>query len=191
MKFYSTLIIVSISLLFFSCEKAENSVSSSGYNDYSSLNSVIPDEIILPKSFKISKSINGLTGDTIVLDTVFQGSTGNPVAVSLQLTFEANSFSDTKLITVISSPSSGSIQFLPAMSFNKPAKLDLLYSGINLAALDFTSNSKVDFTFINDSGIIENILKDEVKINFAKQELSTKKALLPHFSRYAFVRKSL
>jgi hypothetical protein len=176
--------------LVFSCQEAENPVSSSTFNDNSSLNSYIPDAVILSQSFKISKSINGVTGGIIKLDTVLVGSTGNPVIVSLLLTFEANSFSGTKLITINSNPASGSIQFSPAMCFNKPAKLDLLYSGINLAALGFTSNSTVDFAFINDAGIMQNILNEEVKINFTKQELSTKKALLPHFSRYAFVRKT-
>jgi hypothetical protein len=92
---------------------------------------------------------------------------------------------------MIANPNNASIQFFPAMTFNNPVKLDLLFSSINLSNLGFDSNSKVDFVYISDEGLFEFILKDEVKIKWETQELEVKKAFLPHFSRYGFVRKSL
>lgn len=187
---FSSLILVLISLFFFSCENTENSVlpTDSSANLTNNLSS--QDIDYTPESIKISKTINGVTGGEILLDTTIQISPDNQIKVSFNLTFDPNSFSGTKNITVITNPSQGSIQFSPAMKFDLPAKLDLNYTGIDLKALGFISNSKVDFVYINNNGNIEYILKDEVKIKFQKNQVYTKKALLPHFSRYAFVKKS-
>lgn len=188
---FSSLILVIISLFFFSCDNTENSVlpTDSSTNLTNNPGSQVIDYI--PVSIKTIKTINGITGGEISLDTTIQVSSGNQITVKFTLTFDPNSFTGTKSITVISNPTQGSIQFSPAMSFNKPAKLNLLYSGIDLTALGFNSNTKIDFVFVSDAGKIEFLQKDEVKINFIKKELSTQKALLPHFSRYAFVKKSL
>lgn len=191
MRKFCSLFLVLTSLVFFSCESTENSVSSTDSSSNLASNSNNLDIEYIPASLKIVKTINGIAGGEIILDSTIQSNNSTQVSVSFKLIFEPNSFSGTKDITVILNPSQGSVQFFPAMTFNKSAKLDLLYSGIDLTALGFNSNSKVDFVFLSDAGKIENLTKDDVKINFIKKELSTKKALLPHFSRYAFVRKSL
>ena len=46
----------------------------------------------------------------------------------------------------------------------------------------------VDFVYMADDGSIQLIEKDECKINWGRQELKVKKAYLPHFSRYGFIR---
>jgi len=187
---YGSLILVFISLVFFSCESTENSVTTSEQNEITALNSVNPNDVIVPQTFSITKNINGVSGGTITIDTTYTDNNGKSIYVSLNLTFDPNSFSGTKIISVTPEPSTASIQFSPAMIFNKPVKLNLNYTGVDLNALGFTSNSKVDFVYMNNNGNIEYILKDEVKIKIDKNQIYTKKALLPHFSRYAFVRKS-
>jgi len=188
MKFFGLLFLVFFSFILLSCENTENSISTldKSITNTSNLNSNQSIE-----SLNISKSINGTNGGSIIFDTTYIGNNGKTVTVSLNLTFDPNSFTGTKLITVTPNPTLGSVQFSPEMSFNKPAKLNLLYRGIDLMSLGFDSNCKVDFVYLNDNGNVEFLLKDEVKIKFNKLEISTKKALLPHFSRYSFVRKSL
>jgi len=185
MKFFSSLFLILFSFILLSCEKTENSVSAL---DKSIINVSNLDQPV--ESLSISKSIDGTIGGSLVFDTTYAGSNGKDITIKLALTFDPNSFTGTKLITVIPNQTFGSIQFTPAMKFNKSAKLNLTFSGIDLNGLGFGSNSKVDFVYVNDNGKVEYILKDEVKIKFDKLEISTKKALLPHFSRYSFVRKS-
>ncbi len=48
-----------------------------------------------------------------------------------------------------------------------------------------------DFVYQANDGTIQFILYDECKIRWNEQEIKVKKAELPHFSRYVFVRKSL
>lgn len=190
MRKYGSLILVLISVFFFSCENTDSSISGSELTEKVTFNSSDLNSNIYLETISISKIINGDLGGTILLDTTIQDRKGNPITINLNLTFEQGSFSGSKTITIIPEPNSGSIQFFPAISFNKPAKFDLNFTGIDLNALGFTSNSTVDFVYISDGGKTELILKDEVKIKFNKSQIYTKKAQLPHFSRYAFVRKS-
>lgn len=188
---FGSLILVLISLVFFSCENTENSVITSEQNESISLITNNFNDDVTSQNLTITKTIDGALGGTISLDTAIIDNSGNEIAISLNLSFDPESFYGVKTITVIPNPATVSVQFYPAMVFNKPAKLNLSYTGIDLKSLGFSSNSKVDFVYVSDSGNIQYILKDEVKIKFDKNQLYTKKALLPHFSRYAFVRKSL
>ncbi len=187
MKSCGSLIFVIISFFLFSCEKVDNSISSF---DNQLINSSSDISNVPYASISISKTINGVTGGSIALDTTYTDPLGNIVTIYFSITFDPCSFTGTKQITATANPATISMQFTPAMQFIKPAKLNLTYKGIDLKKLGFDTNTKVDFAFIDVNNKIEIIQKDEVKINLATQELSTKKALLPHFSRYAFIRKS-
>lgn len=188
MKILRTLFLVFLTLILISCEKTDNAVSTSDLNESLNSNTSNQDLVNLTDSFVITKSIDGSIGGSIVLDTFFVDETGKTVELSINLTFDPNSFSGTKEISIIPNPTLGSVQFSPAMSFSTPAKLTLRYTGIDLTSLGFDSNSTVDFVYISDSGLLEYLLKDEVKIKFDRLELYTKNAKLFHFSRYAFVR---
>lgn len=185
-KFYSALFLTLFTLIFISCQNAENSVVSAIANP----------EVITSQTdnstniLTISKEIDGQIGGQIQFSSTIIDSQGKPVLVDIVLTFDSGSFVGKKIITINPDVNKGSVQFIPKMTFLKPAKLDLSFTGINLKNLGFNSNSTVDFVYMSDDGKIEFIIKNECKIKWDTQKLYVKNALLPHFSRYGFVRKS-
>lgn len=190
MKFLISLLLLISSIIFYSCDSAENSILTAENSNVNFSSTTKPVSNINEPDFQITKKINGSLGGQILFDTSFVNSQGNSISINTSLTFEPNSFVGIKDITLRHDPETGSIRFFPEMKFNIPAKLDLLFSGINLSKLGFDSNSKADFVYISDEGAIQYILKDECKIKWLTKTLYVKKAYLPHFSRYGFVRKS-
>lgn len=197
MKFFGFLTLIILSIFLISCESSSDSVLST---DNSSIISVDPAKSLLETEldiadtdniFNVNKEIDGSVGGEITLDTVYTDSDGNEVIIQAAITFSPNSFDGIKSISISPDPANGSITFTPAIKFNIPAILDLNFKGINLTRLGFDSNTKVDFVYRADDGTSEFILKNECKIKWNTQELYVKKASLPHFSRYVFVRKSL
>lgn len=189
MKYISSVILVSLSLLFFSCSKSESPVSSSEYSDPLSNPSTIPSVVPLNNSFEISQTINGIKGGSIIFDTTFVNAEGDTIDFEINLTFLPNSFTGLKVISVVPDFDSSSVSFLPSMTFDKPAFLDLSFEGVDLAKLGFQSNDKTDFVYINDNGEVEYILNNECKINWSKSLIYVRNAKLPHFSRYAFIKR--
>ena len=191
MKFLNPLFLVLFSLILFSCDKTDNSISADN-----NLYNIVPDSsrpVIIPTNdgFEITKLIDGSIGGSIIFDTVYIDNSGKTLAINLSLTFDKNSFSGIKTISIIPDPKDASIQLFPAMEFSKPARLDLSYSGIDLSLLGFDANSTVDFVYKSDDGTVQYILNNECKAKWNTQTLYVKNAKLPHFSRYCFVRKSL
>ncbi len=176
---------ITLVLISFSCSdtnsvnsplQSENSIQSDRFSDC---------------QFYITKIIDGSVGGEISVDTVLMNLQGNFVRVEALLQFDPLSFEGVREIRIIPNVNNGYVQFFPHMKFNAQVKLDLLLSGINLSKLGFDSTCKVDFVYISDDGVIQYILKDEVKIKWDTQEIKVKKAYLPHFSRYSFIKKSL
>ena len=189
MKFFFFLFLIISSVIFYSCDSTENSILTAENSNINFSDSSEPISKTGAPDFQITKTIDGLLGGQILFDTSFVDIEGDSVAIHTSLTFEPNSFVGIKDITLRPDPETGSIRFFPEMKFNIPAKLDLQFSGINLSRLGFDSNTKVDFVYISDDGVIQYILKNECKIKWRTQELYVKKALLPHFSRYGFIKK--
>jgi hypothetical protein len=196
MKFIGFLALFITSVILISCESDTNSVlsadnSSKIYADsHKDIREVGKDILDLDDVIIVNKEIDGSVGGEITLDTLYTGSDGNVVFIKANISFEPNSFEGIKNISMSPDPISGSIKFTPAMTFNLPAKLDLNFMGINLSRLGFDHNSTVDFVYRADDGTTQFILKNECKIKWDTKELYVKKAELPHFSRYVFVRKS-
>jgi hypothetical protein len=186
MKFFGSLFLVLFTLIFFSCQNAENSVVSANDNP-EAISSQTDNSVNI---LTISKEIDGQIGGQIPFSSTIINSQGNPVLVDIVLTFDSGSFVGKKTITIYPDVNKGFVQFTPKMTFLKPVKLDLSFTGVNLKNLGFNSNSTVDFVYMDDNGGFEYILKNECKIKWVTQKLYVKKALLPHFSRYGFVRKS-
>lgn len=190
MKFLGTLTLVFLTLILLSCDSTENSILSSENTTQVNSDSAKPIVYSTQTGFAITKEINGLLGGEINFDSTIVDKNNDTIKIAVSLKFDANAFSGSQLITITPDINSAFIQFSPAMIFDKPAKLDLEYSGIDLANLGFSSNSTVDFVYMADNGNIEYILKNECKIKWNTQKLYVKNAELPHFSRYGFVRKS-
>ncbi|MEO8232059.1 MAG: hypothetical protein ABI638_07230 [Ignavibacteriota bacterium] len=196
MRYLVSSILIIFSFALFSCESSENSILST---DNLVKNSDNPtklkfdrriDILDLDDIFISTKEIDGTIGGEITLDTVFTNLQGNLISIEASLIIEPNSFTGTKNITIRPDPSSGSIEFSPHLTFNVPAKLDLKFTGIDLSRLGFNYHDKVDFVFRADDGTVEFIVKDKCNMNWNENKLYVKKARLPHFSRYIFVRKN-
>ena len=188
MKLYIILFLLIFAVIFHSCDITENSTQPLENSEVNFSSKSLPTDYT-ESSLQMTKEIDGLLGGEILFESNFVDNEGNTVLINTLLTFEPNSFQGIKEITVKPDPETGSILFAPEMEFNIPAKLDLLFSGINLAKLGFNANSKADFVYMSDNGDIQYILKNECKIKWKTQELYVKKAELPHFSRYVFIRK--
>lgn len=191
MKFYSTFLLALFSLILFSCEKTDTSVTITENTDNIISISSKPTIIPTQNGFAILQLIDGSKGGSITFDTVYVDSEGDSIKIQTNLMFLPKSFIGVKEIKIIPDLSTGSVQFFPEMIFDKPAYLDLSYAGVDLVKLGFDSNSKIDFVYRADDGSIEYILNNECKIKWNTQTLYLKNAKIPHFSRYIFVRKSL
>lgn len=139
-------------------------------------------------TWSYSKTINGRFGGEIDFDKDY----GNDVTVEVSLNFKKNSFDGKKIITVTPYPENFYIDFSPSMNFNKPVSLDFEISGLNLSFLNSTKNKiKIDFAYISDNGSVEVIKNNGVKINIKEGTISVNNAKLDHFSRYAFITRTL
>lgn len=196
MKLTGFLALLITSIILISCESYKDSVLSADNSNKTSDNPRIQlletgiDLIDLDDVVVVNQAIDGVTGGTINIDTVLTDSQGNALTIYANLKFDPNSFSDVRVIRMIANPNYGSVQFFPEMTFNKPVKLSLFYSGINLSNLGFTQNSLTQFVYINNAGITEPIENNLCIINWQQQSLMVSNARLLHFSRYVFVRKS-
>ncbi len=194
MKLVSFFALFIFSVILLSCESADDSVLTS-YNiaksnsDSSNCNLTAAQNLLdLDDIYTVHKEINGTNGGVISIDTVIMDAKGNFVSIRANITFEPNSFNGTKNISISPSATDASIKFLPSIKFNKPAKLNFYFKGIDLSNLGFDSNSKVDFVYCTDDGAVERIAKNECKIKWDSKEMYVKNAKLQHFSRYIFVR---
>lgn len=191
MKYNRVLILIFLIVLgILRCADSDNSVIQANDSETVSNLAINPTVVYTEQGLTLSKLIDGKKGGSIYLDTTFVNPDGDSIELNLNLLFLPGSFNEVKEITVVPEFNTASVKFLPEMTFLKPAFLDLSYKGINLTQLGFNSNSKVDFVYLADDGSIEYLLKDECKINWNKSQVYVKKAKLPHFSRYSFVRKS-
>jgi hypothetical protein len=195
MKIFGLIALLITSTILISCESREDSIVTSIYStkdsdNPSNLRFDVGIDLIDLDDIIITKTIDGSAGGALNIDTILIDPNGNIVLVQADLIFEPNSFPGTQNITMSPDLSTGSIHFSPSMILARPAELTLKFRGINLSQLGFDANAKVDFVFIANDGTIENIEYEECKIKWAEQELKVKKAKLPHFSRYAFIKKN-
>ena len=191
MKFLISLFLLFSSIIFYSCDNAENSILTA---ENSKVNLSAPTEPINNKdvpNFQVTKTINGLIGGEILIDTSIVNRHGDLVRIETSLRFDSLSFEGEREITIIPNIEDASIQFFPKMNFYKKVKLQLVYTGIDLLNLGFKSNSKVDFIFTGNNGEFEQIEYSFCTINWPQQQLRVSNAKLSHFSRYAFVKRSL
>ena len=125
MKFLGTLTLVFLTLMLFSCDSTENSILYSENPTQVISDSAKPIVYSTQTGFALTKEINGLLGGEINFDSTLIDENNDTVTIQIALVFDANSFSGTQQITIVPDANTGSIQFTPAMVFDKPAKLKL------------------------------------------------------------------
>ena len=196
MKIVNYFLLILTLILPLGCQSYNDSVSPADSSNTVALDSPkihreVGADILDVENVTIIKTIDGTVGGKIDLDTLLVNSFGNLVRVQANLKFDPSSFNGSREISLVANIDHPSIQFFPEMTFSKEAKLNLVYTGLNLTTLGFFQNSVIDFLFIDNNGVTEPILNDFCIINWQQQSLRVANAKLHHFSRYIFVRKSL
>lgn len=148
-------------------------------------------EIIRTKHFaklKVSKFIDGEIGGEFIIDTTYFNREGRLIEVYARLKFDPGAFVGKRLIRMIPNPKALSIQLYPHMTFNTTVKLDYIITGLDLEAMDFSTNSHVDFVYFSPNGDIELIQNDLSNVHPDQQSISLQGGILNHFSRYGWSR---
>jgi len=148
-------------------------------------NTSITENLSLLKPVTVSKEINGAAGGFITLGNLEQAKNGQ--CVYSYMYFPAGSFSGTKTITISLDPNKLTGTFNPGMVFNKPVLFSALFTGVDLKS---PSGSIFDFVYVGPNGQQTVIPNSFLYIDREKGVLGIMGAQLPHFSRYAFVKKA-
>ncbi|MBT8386923.1 MAG: hypothetical protein KJO12_05880 [Ignavibacteria bacterium] len=135
-----------------------------------------------------SKLIDGEIGGELVLDETFINGEGREINVYARLRVLERSYKGTINISMLANDEDVSIQLFPEMNFNRAVRLDLIYTGIDLKALGYTTTGNVDFAYFADNGDVELIESDFSHVNIQQNQISVRNAKLLHFSRYGFIR---
>jgi len=141
--------------------------------------------IMSQPSFQESQLIDGKKGGTIKIDTKYKGGPNGEVKIKAELEFPKNAFEGRVYFTMNMSAENENATFLPHAVFNKPAKYNLEFKGLDLSGID---PDNVDFVYQAEDGSYEKIDREKIEINIKEGKVKVKDAELPHFSRYGFVR---
>ncbi|GMR25760.1 MAG: hypothetical protein BMS9Abin39_1087 [Ignavibacteria bacterium] len=137
--------------------------------------------------FSQTKLINGKIGGLIKIQERYVAANGNTVKIDAKLKVPNNAFVGNVNITITIDDEYAAVSFSPEMVFDKPLRLDLKFTGIDLEELNLTSGN-YDFVYIDDDGNTEMIQYDGIEVDELKGEIRVQKAYLNHFSRYCFTR---
>jgi hypothetical protein len=138
------------------------------------------------KVFTISKTINGARSSSWSWSTKYTSTTGT-IQISSVLAFPAGAFSGSALITQSHDDSTCSTTFGPSMSFLKPLTFTITYTGINVTNYD---PADIAFAYLNLDGKVQFAVHSGITVDKVRKILKVNKAIIPHFSRYGFIRKS-
>jgi hypothetical protein len=147
----------------------------------------IKDQVICP-ILAVSKSINGQTGGSLIIDTTYVNYQGRLLYVYARLKVKEFAFNGTAEISMILRPEDGLIELYPHMVFDNEVELSVTYEGIDLKELGFNTTADINFVYFNENGDIEIIDDKTAKVDLSKQQIKVTNAKLYHFSRYGWVR---
>jgi len=190
---------VIISLLFLtaifivSCDKTENILNQQESNT-SIFKQVASDVLItLPERsslyqdsvYTVSKEINGETGGLIEYHNYYISVDGDSIVFDINLTVPKNAYTGSETITVTLDNMYAAVQFNPSMVFLKPLSLFQSFQGLNLEGI---GTGAIDFVYVNDSNVIETVIKNGVQVIAPRGIVRVMNARLDHFSKYGWVR---
>ena len=135
-----------------------------------------------------SKIIDGEIGGELVLDRTFINDEGREINAYARLRVLEGSYYGTVNIEMLLNEEDISIQLFPEMKFNRSVRLDLIYTGIDLEALGFTTTGKVDFAYFADNGNVQLVENDLSHVSIPQNQIKVRNAKLYHFSRYGWIR---
>jgi hypothetical protein len=137
--------------------------------------------------FSKTELIDGEKGGDIKIKESYETADGRKIKIDGKLKIKKHSFVGEVYITFTIDDQYAAASFSPEMVFDIPAELDLKFEGLDLQELNLTEGD-YDFVYIDDNGNIEIIQRLGLHVKEDKGKIWVHKALLNHFSRYAFTR---
>ncbi len=134
-----------------------------------------------------SKEIDGSEGGKIDFDFNFTEYGGQDIKVKGRLNIPKNAFEGTMNISMLFNDASPYVNLSPSgYDFNKELKLNLRYKNLNLDGIN--PGDQIEFAYIDSNG--ETVVADYQSLQFdlSKGKVKVQKALIPHFSRFGFVK---
>src|SRR3989339_312703 len=153
-----------LTLLLVGCSEPSSMLSPNN-----NVNTNEPNWISLPS---VTKDANGMS---VMSMPIFQA----------ELNFLKDAFSGAKYITMIVDTEWGYATFSPSSVFDKDATYNAVFIGLDLSGVDPTN---VKFAYLAADGTVEYALNDGITIDLSTGTLGVKNAMIPHFSRYGFIR---
>ncbi len=144
-----------------------------------------PDDASVENTFSVSTLIDGKRGGKVEIQESYAGGIHGKVSIYSNLNFPKGAFDGERLITMTIDVDAGRAIFSPSGIFNKAAQYDLKLEGLDLTNIN---PDAVDFVYENPDGTLEAIDNHDVVISIRDGRLHVKKAKLPHFSRFGFVK---
>jgi len=135
--------------------------------------------------FSVTKLVKAKKNTKMEIKDDYNGPNGK-VKVSIKIDFKKGTVKEDTEITMSFDPVYGIIEFSPHMIFNKDARLELAYDGLDPDEMAEVEPD-LDFIYLAPDGTYEKIDKTKIKIKAKKGEIKLIHGKLPHFSRYAFV----
>jgi len=181
------LFVIIFSITLVSCSDSILNNSESVYNESTKLSkNQSRNEKDNPLS-TVTKTINGKTGGTINLTGLYIGLDLRIITVNATLTIPPAAFEGSKEITLTADWDTPGIICEPAMEFDVPLTLDLLYIGVDVLGLLF-NHSNVFFAYLGDDGTVKPCEYEGIDLDLLAGLLGVRKAKIEHFSRYGFSR---
>jgi hypothetical protein len=137
--------------------------------------------------FTISQLIDGSVGGRIIIANYYISDTGDSVEFEVDLRIPAGAFQGSETITITIDSDSAAVHFYPEMVFADTLRLFQSFEGLNLENMQ---TGTIDFVYIRDDGSIEIIKKNGTQIVVPQGIVRVQNAMLLHFSRYGWIRKS-
>ena len=136
--------------------------------------------------FSETEIINGEKGGDIKLDGKYKLPDGRKIEYKSKLKFPKGAFEGEKEITNTLYTKFAEAIFEPHVpSFNLPAEYDLELEGLDLFGVN---PANVMFVYQNPNGDLEVVECEKMEVDIEKGKLKIEGALLPHFSRFGFVK---
>lgn len=188
MKHILTLSLLSF-LLFLGCNQESEVTSPEVGLLHKPVNWItLPTPINMPVNSEIftnSELIDGDRGGKVKLDTEYSGGPFGTVKIDSKLKIKKNSFPGILEISITCLPEQGLVEFGPPMVFNRDLEYTLTYEGIDLTGVN---PETVKFCYIAADGSIVEAENSGIDVDIEHGKIKVKKALVPHFSRYGWVR---
>ncbi len=136
--------------------------------------------------YTTGKIVYGNWGGELKLSSKYFWRSNNKIEVEAELEIPAHAFDGLKIISMTLDDQTASATFNPSpFIFDKPLSFSLSYDGLDLRGVN---PSEIQFCYLADDGQLVPAKNDGVTVDVKKGKLSVKNAVVPHFSRYGFVK---